>query len=181
MPKPLNDYVLNGKTVTLSNRLDPEFAEPMAEIANDRDISRNIGAHGFPYPYTVADAEYFFDLNREEGRNFFAIDFLIFADDKLVGVTGLKDINRTDLNAHVGYWIGKRYWNRGYASEALSLMIEFCRDEIGLARLHTRVLEYNLASLRVLIKNGFTVEGYERNAFRMDNTFYSLFVMGLLL
>lgn len=174
-------YRLEGKRVTLSNDLNPKYARTLAAIANDRDIHRNIGGHSFPYPYTEMDARFFLEKNREEGRQFFAIDFLIFAEDKLVGVIGLSSVNRTDLNAHVGYWIGKDYWNRGYASEALSLIVEFCRNELGLARVYTKVLDYNLASLRVLMKNGFAVEGFEKNAYRMGNGFHSFFIVALLL
>ena len=67
---------------------------------------RNLGAHTFPSPYRKEDAINFFTMNRKDGKNYFTMDFLIFAGDKLAGVIGLKDINYIDRNAHIGYWIG---------------------------------------------------------------------------
>lgn len=172
---------LKGKRIRLTNHLDRKYAKQFAAIANNPEIARNIGAHSFPSPYTDKDAMIFFGLNRKEGRRYFAMDFMIFHEDQVVGIIGLKDINYTDLNSHIGYWIGRDFWNMGFATEALSLMLDFCRDELGLVRLHTGVLDYNLASLRVLMKNGFRVEGFEEKSFRMEDGFHSMFSMARLL
>lgn len=159
----------------LSNDLKQKYALPISRIANDPDIARRIGAHSFPYPYTEEDGKVFLDMNRKYGKTYFSIDFLIFLDHELIGIIGLKDITHTDLDAHVGYWIGREYWNRGFATEALSLVLDYARSDLCLARLHTKVLDFNLASLRVLLKNGFRVEGFEYNCFKMDDGFHSMF------
>lgn len=177
----MKTYTLKGKNVVLSSDLSQKYAGPLAKLANDREIATNIAAHTFPFPYREEHARYFFDMNREDGKDFFAIDFLIFVKDELVGIIGLKDVNRVDMNAHIGYWIGRDYWNHGYATEALSLMIKFSRDEIGLVRLHSKILDYNLASLKVMLKNGFEVEGFERNCYKIEDQFHSMFIVGKLL
>lgn len=170
--------MLEGKIVTLSNDLSEEHAKAIAELANEYDIMRNIGSHGFPYPYTLQDALFFISKNRETYSKAFAIDFLILVDNEIVGVIGLSDIDYDDRSAHVGYWIGKKYWNKGYASEALKLMREFASDELSLRRLHTSVLEYNPASLKVLLKNGFAIEGYSKDAFYFEGKYYAFFKLG---
>lgn len=58
----------------------------------------------------------------------------------------------------VSYWLGKDFWGRGIASQALGLFLEQVRTR----PLHARVAADNLASRRVLEKNGFTVTGRER-------------------
>lgn len=55
----------------------------------------------------------------------------------------------------VGYWIGKAYWGKGIASQALKL---FLREE-GRRPLYAHVAKHNPASRRVLEKCGFTVCG----------------------
>lgn len=177
----MKNYILKGEHISLSNDLNARYAGAVAEIANDRIIGRNIASHSFPNPYREEDVLDFFNKNREDGKNFFAIDFLIFSRDTPVGIVGLKDIEREDQNAHVGYWIGRKFWNNGYATEALSLIVKFSKDEVGLSRLYTDVLDYNLASLRVLMKNGFQVEGFKRNCFRMEDGFHSMFYVARLL
>jgi RimJ/RimL family protein N-acetyltransferase len=60
-----------------------------------------------------------------------------------------------DGRREVGYWLGKAYWGRGIASQALSVFL----DDINVRPLYAHVAKHNLASLRVLEKNGFTVIG----------------------
>lgn len=52
---------------------------------------------------------------------------------------------------YVGYWIDKRYWGRGIATRALSLLLE----ELTERPLHAHVASHNEGSIRVLEKCGF--------------------------
>jgi RimJ/RimL family protein N-acetyltransferase len=58
----------------------------------------------------------------------------------------------------VGYWIGKNYWGRGVATQALS---EFL-DHIETRPLYGHVARHNVASIRVLEKCGFRISGEEQ-------------------
>ncbi len=51
----------------------------------------------------------------------------------------------------VGYWIGREFWAKGIASQALSLLLE----EISIRPIYAYVAEHNKASIRVLQKQGF--------------------------
>ncbi len=55
----------------------------------------------------------------------------------------------------VGYWLGKEYWGRGIASEALSQFLM----HVTVRPLFARVAKQNIASIRVLQKCGFTMQG----------------------
>lgn len=65
----------------------------------------------------------------------------------------------------IGYWIGREYWGRGIASAALA---EFLR-EIKVRPLYAEAANHNLASKRVLEKNGFELldEGAKISRFRL--------------
>ena len=173
----LKHYTLKGKRITLSNDLDTKYASRVAELADDREISVNIAAHSFPHPYRREDCLAFFDLNRESNNKPFAMDFLILLDGDPIGVIGLKDIEYYDRKAHVGYWIGRKYWNNGYASEALGLISNFATEELNMLRLYSKVLDYNVGSLKVMMNNGFSIEGVERKSYRIDDTFHSMFLL----
>lgn len=167
--------IIRGEKVLLSSDLDRKHADEIARLANDEEIYRKIGAHSYPFPYKKENALDFFNINRSIGNEVFMIDFLIFYGRRIAGVIGLSDINRTDMNAHIGYWVGKEFRNLGVATESVDLICNFARDDLKLVRLHTKVLEYNLASLRVLLKNGFKVEGYERKVFRFEGKYHDFF------
>lgn len=57
----------------------------------------------------------------------------------------------------IGYWLGKRYWGRGIASEALRLFL----DEETYRPLLASVAEHNAGSVRVLEKAGFRLVSSE--------------------
>jgi RimJ/RimL family protein N-acetyltransferase len=58
-----------------------------------------------------------------------------------------------DGEREVGYWIGREYWGRGIATKALSVFL----DHVKARPLFAHVAKYNVASIRVLEKCGFTV------------------------
>jgi RimJ/RimL family protein N-acetyltransferase len=59
---------------------------------------------------------------------------------------------------YVGYWIGRRHWNVGYATEAVQALIEYSRW-LGIPSLQADTFPNNPASARVLAKAGFKNTG----------------------
>ncbi|XSG75149.1 GNAT family N-acetyltransferase [Herpetosiphon llansteffanensis] len=55
----------------------------------------------------------------------------------------------------VTYWLDRRYWGQGLASQALQLLL----NEITLRPLFARVVQDNHGSLKVLTKAGFQIIG----------------------
>jgi RimJ/RimL family protein N-acetyltransferase len=131
-------------------------AEQIALLMNNKKIWDNIRDF-VPFPYTQEDGDDFIALClKEDPVRTFAIE----VDGILVGVIGLilqQDIYRK--TAELGYWIGEPYWNKGYASKAISLIVEYGFNELHLMRIFSGVFDYNKASQRVLEKAGFTFEG----------------------
>jgi RimJ/RimL family protein N-acetyltransferase len=63
-----------------------------------------------------------------------------------------------DDRREVGYWIGKEFWGQGIASRALRMFL----DQVQERPLYAHVAKHNLASRRVLEKNGFSVVGEDQ-------------------
>jgi RimJ/RimL family protein N-acetyltransferase len=55
----------------------------------------------------------------------------------------------------ISYWIGREFWGKGIATRALALFLRLAEER----PLFARVVKDNIASLRVLQKNGFTIIG----------------------
>lgn len=64
-----------------------------------------------------------------------------------------------DGERNIGYWIGRRYWGRGYATAAVAEFVA----EVGSRPLRAHVAEHNVGSIRVLAKCGFVVVGEEQH------------------
>jgi RimJ/RimL family protein N-acetyltransferase len=69
----------------------------------------------------------------------------------------------------VGYWLGRAYWGRGYASRALQLLL----DEVTDRPLIAHIADSNIGSQRVLEHNGFRrvgggeVDGVRESTYRL--------------
>lgn len=76
------------------------------------------------------------------------------ATNELMGMVDVvKFVN--DSEPYIGYASGKRFWGNGYMSEALqALLIELRND--GYRKFHIWACRDNIASRRVIEKNGFS-------------------------
>jgi RimJ/RimL family protein N-acetyltransferase len=72
-------------------------------------------------------------------------------DGDAIGVIGFGGETAA---AELGYALGRRYWGRGYATEAVSAVVDLAR-EVGARRLDAYSFVENPASARVLEKAGF--------------------------
>lgn len=97
----------------------------------------------------------------------------------LVGAAGLT-IDREHTRGELGYWIGREYWRRGYATEASRVLVDFGLDRLGLHRIHANHLVRNPASGRVLEKLGMRPEGVLRGHVRHRGRIEDLALYGLL-
>ena len=58
----------------------------------------------------------------------------------------------------LGYRFTQKYWGKGYATEAVRLLIKFAFEELDLLRIYAKIYEYNIGSMKVLEKTGFEKE-----------------------
>ena len=83
--------------------------------------------------------------------------------------------------AELGYWIGKPYWNKCYASEAAKAILRFGFKELNLHRIHAHHLSRNPASGKVLQKIGMQHEGCLRHHIRKWGKFEDMEMYGILI
>ncbi len=163
--------------IKLKTDINIEYADALSEIMNERDLDLYIASHSFPVRYTRDDAIAFIRRNKEMFGKKFAIDFFIFINDDIAGVVTLDDIDYENKNAHIGYILGKRYRNHGYMTSAVSNAINYGHKTLKLHRIYTSVIEFNIKSLKVLLNNGFYIEGISKDSFFYNERFYSMFMM----
>jgi ribosomal-protein-alanine N-acetyltransferase len=110
---------------------------------------------------------------RNEAKRGTDFSFLVFdrssGAEILVGGLTISNIRRRAAQyANLGYWMGEAYAGRGLMSEAVGALLPFYFDTLGLHRLHAAFLPHNIASRRVLEKNGFREEGYAEHYLQID-------------
>jgi RimJ/RimL family protein N-acetyltransferase len=133
-------------------------ADVIAQLASDYDIARMTTR--MPHPYGVEDARAFVaavaaqDPRRDN-------TFLIEHEDQgPVGMLGF--FHDADPYPEMGYWIGKPYWGRGFATEAAEAGLSWAKKRWKKRAIAAGHFADNPASGRVLSKAGFLYTGETR-------------------
>jgi RimJ/RimL family protein N-acetyltransferase len=134
-------------------RLQIEDAARIAALSSDYDVARMTAR--IPHPHPVIAAEGFVLIMRARERlgrdHVFAIEL---DGEGLIGLVGAHQ--GEGLRHEIGYWLGKPYWGRGFASEMLRAFLSEARR---LGPLEAGHFIDNPASGRVLEKAGFVYTG----------------------
>lgn len=133
----------------------------IAALANDADVARM--TLRMPHPFGVGDAEDFVlaVASQDPAR---ASTFVIEHEDHgVVGVLGV--FQDEDPAPETGYWIGRPYWGRGLATEALEGALVWASRRWKRRALVAGHFTDNPASGRVLEKAGFLYTGEVRDGF----------------
>lgn len=129
--------------------------------ANNINIWNNLRNY-FPYPYTEEHGKAWLEKNIGTEP---VLNFAIDKDGEAIGGIGI--ILNSDvyvMSAEISYWLGEPFWGLGIATEAVRQMIEYVFYYFDIVRVYGEVFENNKASMRVLEKNGFYLEGVRRKA-----------------
>ncbi|MBB6462192.1 GNAT family N-acetyltransferase [Flammeovirga kamogawensis] len=152
--------LVNVKKVTL-RKLEFSDCSRMMDLVNNKNITKNL-LDRFPIPFTFKHAHRFIE-NAKTTK--LATVFGIEYKGEYVGNIELmhgQDVYRK--GATLGYFIGEEYWNRGIASAAVKMMIDYSFKYLDFIKINALVFDKNIASQKVLEKSGFKVEGILRKA-----------------
>jgi RimJ/RimL family protein N-acetyltransferase len=126
--------------------LDERDAKPISLLAGDWDIARMTARIPFPYSEPLA---------HQWMRGIEPNEFVRGVDlaGVLIGAVGYMP--QADGSAEIGYWIGKPWWGRGFATEAARALVRYCFATARIGRLTCCHFVDNPASQRVIAKLGF--------------------------
>ncbi len=123
-----------------------------------------------------AETEEDLDISPYVGRgDLFAIR--LKETGKLIGI--ILYFDATEDACEIGYGIGSRWWNRGYATEAVKRFLQYCFDEKGFRTVCASFFTGNEASRRVMEKCGMTWSRFSEKELsylgvERDLTYYSV-------
>lgn len=153
----------NGPQRLVTQRLvlrafTPEDAPAIQHYAGDWEVAQMLSR--MPYPYQDGMALEWIARHsdmRAENREF---PFAVTLEGKLIGCVGAT--LHADGKVEIGYWIGKPWWNCGYATEAARAAIGFAFGHFAVDQLVAGHFADNHASGTVLTKLGFRYTGEEQ-------------------
>ena len=127
-------------------------------IALCNEVDRTYLSTRLPYPYTGADADWWLGMvELDEGK--MGVFRAIVVDGKIVGSVSVEKDGKNHLEAELGYMLLTDYWSKGIVTKAVSQICEIAFRELAIERIVAKFFEVNVASMRVLEKNGFVYSG----------------------
>lgn len=154
-------------------------AADVQRLAGDKRVAATTLNLPHPYPDGLAT-----DWIHSHEENFINRKSLVLAiclrsDSQLIGAIGLTLKHEQD-NAELGYWIGVKFWNNGYATEAAFAITTYGFENLNLHKIFAHHFAGNEASGRVMQKLGMLHEGFLREHVKHFGQYSNLHLYGLL-
>ena len=130
-------------------------AKAIAVRANDRRVAENTAR--IPHPYRTGDAEDFISSANLGNETLFVVALRGGKSDTVIGACGFTQVDRHP--PEIGYWLGVKYWGKGYATEGVRALIDHVFTDLDCEAIHSSARVTNPASRRVLEKCGFQWTG----------------------
>ena len=167
------------KTIAVIADIDRQISE-LEEKKICNLVDRSFLANRLPYPYTEESADWWLGMVSEhDGKD--GVFRAVLADGKVVGNITVRQ--KSDVyckDGEIGYLLLMEYWSKGIMTEAVRQICDVAFSELDIVRITGLVYAPNVASQRVLEKNGFVREGLQRNAVYKNGQIYDLVLYGKL-
>ena len=135
-------------------------------------VDRRFLSDRLPNPYTEKDAEEWLKMVTDNDT-ITGIQRAIVYDGKLIGSISVE---KKDNDAEIGYMLLNEYTNKGIATEAVKQVCTIAFKVLSFEQITANVFQPNIASMRVLLKNGFKYKGTIPNAVIKDGNVYDLLI-----
>ena len=121
-------------------------------------VDRQYLSDRLPYPYTDSDAEWWLNMVKEaEGKS--GLFRAVTVGGQVVGsisVERREDVYRID--GELGYMLLTDHWSQGIMTQAVAQITRLAFELLDIQRVTAHVFASNIASARVLEKNGYEKE-----------------------
>jgi len=147
-------------------------AKDIVENINNINVSRHLLV--VPHPYSLKDAKWFINhckkKAKEKPRTTYEFSIELKEEGRVIGGFGVTKVDRWHGTADLGYWLGEKYWRKGYATEATEKIIDFAFNKLRLRRLRIPAFVENKASNEFARRLGFKLEGTLRKHCKAKST-----------
>jgi RimJ/RimL family protein N-acetyltransferase len=174
----MNIHVSDDIILSQINKHDKPF---LVKYLNDMDIYKF--TLNIPYPYSSKDADWWIKNVNERKKEVGKLTNFAIRDKNLNLMGGIGFHLKYGINSQkdeIGYWLAKKFWNKGIMSKVVKKICEIGFNENNLIRIEATVFEKNTASAIVLEKNGFIKEGILRKYIVKDGNVFDAVLYSLI-
>ena len=160
-------------------RVSLDDIDDMYEYAKDATLTKYLTWS--PHPDKAYTFEYVSYLqSRYKSGEFFDWAVTLRDGGKMIGTCGFTRFDFQHNSGEIGYVISSDYHGKGIATEAVSEVIRFGFERLGLNRIECKFMIENAASRRVMEKNSMTFEGVYRQGMLVKGIYRDIGVCSIL-
>ncbi|MCP4178894.1 MAG: GNAT family N-acetyltransferase [bacterium] len=127
-------------------------------------------------PKSIKDEEEFLELNEQKRKDKKEFNYSIVYNNELIGAIGLMIDQKRNYIAELGYFVDEKYWNKGFASEAMLLIEKIAFEDLKIKRIEIMMITENKASERIAIKCGYEKEGISKKKIKVIDKYYDCYL-----
>ena len=175
MPRSMTYEPLHGNRLEL-RRPEPDDAPHIQRLAGDWEVAQTLAL--MPHPYEDGMAEAWIALSNERiDQGVYSLAVVLRSSREYIG--GIRLAPDGEGRAMLGYWIGRPYWQQGFAGEAARVVATFGFDTLGLTKIVAMTMTGNIASRKLLMGLGCTCRGREMRDFPARGEMREVFMFEL--
>jgi [ribosomal protein S5]-alanine N-acetyltransferase len=170
--------IIESKRLIL-RQLTPEDAPDFFACQSDPEVFRYSGRSKEP---SLESATHTLNIlfKRHQERTMLSWAIVLKENQCFIGRFQIEEWSDENHRAAVGYLLGKQYWGKGYATEALSAVIAYLYEQTTVNRIDAFTWSENIASARVMEKAGMRFEGLARQKRFAKGAFRNLKIYAIL-
>ena len=106
---------------------------------------------------------------------------IVTKTDQHIGWAGIYEINWISRKGEIRFFIGeKKFWGKGYATETVSLLVDYAFNKLNLHRIYGGTNEENVGSIKVFKNNKFIQEGILKEEHFRNGKYYDVLRFGVI-
>lgn len=153
------------------------------ELRNRTSFEKTSVTHNDSY-YTAEGQKYVLEWAIQSfcEKSMFRFAICLKENDRFIGNVSLNDLLMVPslMTCFIGYSVDGQYQGKGYATQAVKLATDYGFKILRLHRIEAGVMPKNIASQRVLEKNGFVREGLARKNVHINGKWEDHYTYGCL-
>jgi RimJ/RimL family protein N-acetyltransferase len=156
--------------------IDVNDAEKYTEWLNDLEVTENLSFYS--RVISVENEKRFLENNLSKDHHYAIVNK---NNDELIGICSFINIDYLNQTAEIGIFIGnKSCWDKGYGSEALTLLLDYGFKALNLHNIGLAVYQFNKRAVSSYEKVGFKTTGRRREALKRGKETYDIIYMDIL-
>lgn len=167
------EEIINGEKIYLKTLAPENATQEYCNWLNDPEVNVYLETR----KSTIEEVKEYIRKQMEDPNSFF-VGIFLKESNKHIGNIKLEPIDWQARRALIGIIIGdKAEWGKGYATDAIKVMIQFAFKTLGLIEIELGVISENAAAIRTYEKVGFVVDHVEKKAKKHGQKYFDMVVM----